>query len=236
MPLDRWRESGSDATPAARRLLESATLDDPSQAQLAELADRLGPMLRPSRPKVRIAPRVSGVGAFVARHALVVLVGGAAAVVGARSWTKSGTLSEDIQAPIIERSVDSPALLHLESVAEREPGRVSPEPSAAADPPAYRPADRPESEARLLLLAHEALVAGDSMACLTWVSEHQRTFPTGALAEERELLAIEALVKAGQEGRARARARAFHALYPSSAYTGRVDSALVPAHGAKTNQ
>jgi hypothetical protein len=231
MPFDRWRESGSDATPAARHLLASASIDDPSQEQLASLAGRLAPMLDPFRPPLRVAPQASGLGARVARSAVVLIIG--AAVLGVHLWktpglgrypgTRPGTEAANSPLPSIDRVVVTPALLRLESYAEREPGGKSFGPAPRVPPPS--PVDPSKNEALLLLLAHEALVAGDVNAALAKVAEHQQSFPKGALAEEREVLAIEALAKSGQADGARARARSFHARYPSSAYAARVDAA-----------
>jgi hypothetical protein len=52
--------------------------------------------------------------------------------------------------------------------------------------------------------------------------EHRRRFPTGVLAEEREVLDIEALLAAGFEDRARRRARRFAVSHPGSSHHSRI--------------
>lgn len=67
------------------------------------------------------------------------------------------------------------------------------------------------------LRALEALSALDAIA---------REFPNGALAQEREALAIEALRVGGRSAEARLRATAFLARYPASPHAASVRHAL----------
>jgi hypothetical protein len=62
------------------------------------------------------------------------------------------------------------------------------------------------------------------MAC----DAHSRKFPTGQLAEERESLAIRALVLLGRRDEAASRATQFKARYPNSLLSDVVDAALSP--------
>ncbi len=80
-----------------------------------------------------------------------------------------------------------------------------------------------EDEPQLLQRAHTLLAASPS-AALALTAEHARRFPTGVLGQERELIAVEALVKLGQRGPAAERARRFFAAYPRSAYRSRVEA------------
>ena len=63
----------------------------------------------------------------------------------------------------------------------------------------------------------EALAALDAIA---------REFPNGALAQEREALAIEALRVSGRSAEARARATKFLTRYPASPHASSVRRAL----------
>ena len=61
---------------------------------------------------------------------------------------------------------------------------------------------------------------------LALCDEHARAFPNGMLAQEREVIAIEALMKTGREQEARARAARFASRYPGSSHARRVDTLL----------
>jgi hypothetical protein len=100
---------------------------------------------------------------------------------------------------------------------------------AAADsrPPSPKPAAPPpldgEEEVRLLNEAHDALRTDPSRA-LSLANQHAQRAPRGTLAQEREVIAIEALVKLGRSAEAKQRAARFEAAYPNSAQLRRVRS------------
>ena len=73
-------------------------------------------------------------------------------------------------------------------------------------------ASRPRSP----LILSAALAHGDGVGALARLALHERRFPNGALAQEREAMAIRALVLTGDREHARARADAFRARYPGS--------------------
>ena len=74
--------------------------------------------------------------------------------------------------------------------------------------------------------ADTELRAGKPESALAAVREHERRCPTGALVQERERIAIEALVQLGRIDQARGRARAFEQRFPSSPHVGRIRQAL----------
>ncbi len=80
---------------------------------------------------------------------------------------------------------------------------------------------RAVSELELLGRARAAL-ATDPRASLALCAQHARAYPDGALKEEREVLAIDALVASGQAERARARARRFERAFPRSVHARHV--------------
>jgi hypothetical protein len=59
-------------------------------------------------------------------------------------------------------------------------------------------------------------------AALALLERHRQTYPRGALVEEREVLAVEALLRLGRRARAESRAQAFLERFPSSAYRRRL--------------
>jgi hypothetical protein len=84
-----------------------------------------------------------------------------------------------------------------------------------------------ETEAHLLQRAHEAL-GGSPAQALALTQEHASRFPGGSLAQEREVVAIQALLRLGRADEARARAARFFAAFPSSAHRRRIEALLGP--------
>jgi hypothetical protein len=108
---------------------------------------------------------------------------------------------------------------------------VAPVSSSAARPPVpHKPASKivelarpPEGsesslreESQLLLRARRAWQARDCTGALTQLDEARRRFPSGALVQEREALAIEALACVGRSKEAATRAASFLREYPTS--------------------
>jgi hypothetical protein len=82
-------------------------------------------------------------------------------------------------------------------------------------------------ESRVILQARGALRASQPGEALRLLESAGRLFPAGALTQEREALAVEALVKTGQSSAARDRAAAFLRAYPNSPHASDVRR-LVP--------
>jgi hypothetical protein len=108
------------------------------------------------------------------------------------------------------------------ATASNAPPVAAPRPSSsvAARPPAHGKAPA-LSEAELLQRAQVSL-AGDPARALGLTAEHQRRFPRGALVQEREVIAIEALKRLGREQAAAERAAAFAARYRGSVHRSRL--------------
>ena len=67
----------------------------------------------------------------------------------------------------------------------------------------------------------------DPRSALALSEQHRRDYPNGSFVQERELIAITALVKLGRSGEAAERAARFRSAYPSSPYRARLDR-IVP--------
>jgi hypothetical protein len=80
-----------------------------------------------------------------------------------------------------------------------------------------------ETEVHLLERARSALGA-DPGAALALAAEHARRFPGGALGQEREIIAVTALVALGRRPEAQARAASFLERFPGSPYRARLES------------
>ncbi len=74
--------------------------------------------------------------------------------------------------------------------------------------------------------ARTKLAGGDPAAALSRLQEHARRFPHGKLDEEREALAVEALVQSSQYDAARARAELLRARWPESVFLPAVDATI----------
>jgi len=125
-------------------------------------------------------------------------------------------------------------------VATASPAVVAPEapsldvhalPSANVPSDQGRAADRAPvdsvAEMRMLEAAQAALASAPSSA-LAACEEHARTYPRGALAEEREVLAVDALLRLGRRSAAEERAARFRAAHPASAHVRRLEALLAP--------
>jgi hypothetical protein len=89
-------------------------------------------------------------------------------------------------------------------------------------PPAAIRADELAREAQLLKGALAALRDGDASSALTLLDQHAQTFPSGALADERDVERVTALCRLGRKAEARTVADAFLAGRPPSRLTERV--------------
>ena len=87
--------------------------------------------------------------------------------------------------------------------------------------------ETPDEELSLLARANRALVKSPALA-LTLADEHTRRFPESGMDQERELIAITALIDLGQIREAQRRAAEFTRIHPGSLYQSRIDKALAP--------
>lgn len=75
-----------------------------------------------------------------------------------------------------------------------------------------------------LAQARQSLRQGDAAGALAKVEAAKTRFPNGALVQEREVLAIEALAQNGNSDAASRRATAFLQAFPSSPHAAHVRS------------
>lgn len=232
----RFRDATSDAPEELRRLFQAGTEDVPGEAELASLALRLGPVFEPppsSTPiKFSTAAKVAAVSAVVVGSAVLFALNfgphGKRPPDAPERWTPSETpppASAQERPPAADTTGKSPA---PESGADAAPTPSVVAPSSApSSAPEARPngaAARPaESEAELLERARRALASSPARALA--LTEQDRTrFPAGVLAQEREVIAIEALKRLGRSDEAARRAADFARRYPGSAYRKKLDT------------
>lgn len=164
------------------------------------------PVVPQAAPRVEAAPRV-------------------APVVPAPAAEQPAAEAETELAPLV---VPPPASRRRKSDAEptaAEPVTTAePEPVAAPSAPADA-ASRLRDEA-LLVRNAERLLGSDPARALALTEERRRRFPGGALGQEAEVVAINALLKLGRRDAAAARAKSFEASHPGSLHVRRIRALL----------
>lgn len=113
--------------------------------------------------------------------------------------------------------------LRVDSVVAQSTAADAKQRSIAGQPKAGSPKTSVPSEATLLASARSALKS-DPARALRLTQQHRELYPTGVLAQEREVIAIEALRKTGDVAAARSRADNFRAQHPSSIHRQKVET------------
>jgi len=185
------------------------------------------------------APATAGLAtALLARPVLLALgtlaLGVVVAGIGVKYWNDpapepGARPGLPVAGPSVHGS-SSPVVSH----SEPRPLDVAPSPAAVAAErrPEPRPArrassgDELEAERIMLQRARAQLAAGDGKTALGAIERHARRFPGGALVEEREALAVRALLLTANHEAARARGAQFRRRYPQSIYLPAVEQAL----------
>lgn len=103
---------------------------------------------------------------------------------------------------------------------------VTPPPAKSVGAPSASASNVAADEAKLVEMARTALVRGSAADALAACDLHAARHPSGERAEEREALAVQALVKAGRAADARARAERFRKAFPGSIYLGAVNASI----------
>ena len=178
----------------------------PSAMQLAALAVKLGPI-------------VGGGGGHGGGAS-----GGAGSVVAAA--TAKGIVGATMAKVVAGAAVVTVLGLTATHFVARAP-KDGPTPTAiaATATPSAAPTSLPPAEVTLLQNAQDALPTNPALA-LADCDDDARRYPNGLLAQEREVLAIDALVRLGRHDDATARAARFSAAYPSSTHLRRIDVIL----------
>jgi hypothetical protein len=192
-----------------RSILAAHDAHEPSPADLARLTKRMASALPPGALPATTAPAV-GIAKVAVGVALV------AAMAGMTLW-----LTRERRAPVAVMPVaTSSALVEAPPLpAIVRPGDL---PDADAGTPA-RPKMAAAPETELLARAHDELLRGAPEKALAITAEHARAYPRGAFRQEREVIAIEALIALGRRDEARRRAASFEREYPTSSHRDRVE-------------
>jgi hypothetical protein len=236
--LGRLRESG-DLHSLLRGALDAERADaDVDAARLlrieARIAERVAPVANP-QPGTGADPGralrwfggkgpwvLLGAAALVGAAALSQLGGGATATVDAPRAPSAVVASPEPATPATPDDTETTPVLRPDDLPAAPPARA---PSAARRGAAPGdPASTSEGEEiALLARAHEALPANPEES-LALCREHERAFPGGHFAQEREAVAIEALVYARRTAEAERRWAAFQNRYPASSHRRHLES------------
>jgi len=162
---------------------------------------------------------LGGLGAFAV---------GVGVVVGAQPWTKAHSQATSPAAASIPAAdpAPPPAVLSLPNTHD-PPEQPRVEGPSGAPHSLARPSDAPATadslpeEVRLLSRAAQQLSAGHADDALRTLGEHERRFPTGALAEERVAARVQSLCALGRTGEAKVELARLARAYPQSAHLDR---------------
>ncbi len=222
----------AEAGDLERLLLESGDIVDPLPAEREAVWQALSRRLPAGGAGV--AARLGWIGAW--KGALLVLL--TLGAVGASAWWLRSPASPPpaIVAPIaIARPeatastlTPAPVLAPAPAIAPAPAPAPVPAPrrAHAVAPPRSAPSSAPDplvAESELVLQARRALRAGRTSDALDRLDEARSRFPNGALAQERDALAVEALARAGRGDEAAERAAAFLRAYEGSPYAASVE-------------
>ncbi|AGP35604.1 hypothetical protein [Sorangium cellulosum] len=229
----RWKQEGGGAPLGARELLLAGSRPRPmTSAELARTAARVAPLATSAGAGATVPMWIKGI--FLA-------VGLGAGGAGLYAALDDGRSAAGSVAPLTDLPLEqlfSSARGGLPAAAPPPAPEPAPAPAAepAPAPVARREAPRnarpaapaPDAIAAVdnddlvresnLVDQSRAALAQDPAAALAALARHEADFPRGRLAEEREFIAIRALMRLGRADEARARAAAFVARYPSSSF------------------
>ncbi len=228
-PVDPPRSTDDPAAPPElARLVRGARAEGPSEAELAALDAALGPLLGPppsggggaAAPLARWWLRALGVAS------LAVVVG--AGVVAVRWSRPSRAMAPTAYvAPRDRPAIVAPAVSpEAPPVSERSPpvvAIVAPPRITAA--PVVPPCD-PAEHVALLQTARTELRRGDPRASLASTARDRARCPHGSLAEERDAVAIESLIRLDRGAEATRRLADFERGHPSSLHLRALRSLL----------
>lgn len=209
-----------ESDPSARDAIDAARSDVPDPKRLAKIAAGAA-----AAATVTTAATASATAATALKIVGAIVVVGTAVGVGVAvthttappNVAPSTTVSAPISAPATA-TASAPATATATATA-----------SATASASVPVPVPVPAADEMSLLDEAQRAMATDPQKALGLCEKDAKANPKGAMAQEREVLAIDALMRLGRQSEAKERAAKFHAQWPDSAHGRRVD-ALVELH------
>jgi hypothetical protein len=220
------------APPALRAALEEAQAVAPAAATLGAVGGGVARAIRGALVKKALLALViagAGLGALVLRPAggpredVVQSDSGVAAADSGTAATEAVAAADAGETDAGPDAPDGGAQEDAGAIRTTRPRAPSVDagPLGVATPPPPSPV-RPEEEIVLLERAETALTKDPALA-LALTQSLEEAYPRGALAQEREAIAIEALAKLGRLEEAQARLRRFVAAHPESPHRMRLE-------------
>lgn len=210
-------------------------IDPPSPAERERMSARILPLILPiapvDAPATELGAAATASGGVGAKLVIVSMI---SAAIGAGGGAAGHAYYASKHPPVLAAPV---AVVPSVSVAiapsEPEPPPVveSAAPASSAAPAALasaKPASSLRSERLLLETASAALMKGDSASAIAALKQHAQRFPKGELAQEREVLLVQALAASGDGKAAERRAQDFKKKFPGSLQQDSVDKASKP--------
>jgi len=229
----RLRDAAATEQPAglAGALAGASLAHQPTAAQLDDLRRSLAVALATpagaaptsgATPGVRVAVRGAIAAALLTVGAGALWYGIATPTISPRTESVAAVTTAPVATPPVARVETIAVPPVVETAAPRAEAAAARQPLdlGRRHAPSGRAA-RSDDELRLLSRAQQALGAEPALA-FSLAERHRRLFPDGALAQEREVIAIEALRGLKKTNEADARAQQFRARYPHSAHLPRV--------------
>jgi hypothetical protein len=231
-----------------KSLIDEGRKELASPAQLAAVAAKLGPILGggggpggggpgAARPGGVAAPKAAGMGLATKLGIAAVAVATAATVLRIVSVKQQEAVpvasSQEAPLPVpaardpaAEPAPDPlPVFSSIPMPPETLPNVTPRHFEAGARPPSAKATPSTGIEMRLLTSAQDAIKT-DPAKALALCEDHARRFPTGLLVEEREALAIQALLALGRIDDAKKRSDAFYSKFPDSPLTRRIQGLM----------
>lgn len=175
---------------------------------------------------------VAGLGLYATFRSSAPASSAAPLVAPARRSTAPSRVAPAVEAPGVEPAPFSPSAepLAVERSAPSTPGvRANPSPELPRDAAPEKARSLAEQQA-LLDDARAALRRGDGTAALAALRSHTARFPETVFDEEREAVAIKALVLVGQLEAAQKREAAFERRFPASLLRASLREAVGGSH------
>jgi hypothetical protein len=218
--------AASSPAASAEGAKNGASLADGSPAVLASAGQGLRPWLSKFLHWSAPALVIGAAAGATARHALIPaelpVLGAASGVAEPKALPspapESAGAKTEVPAPAAADNAQAPPI-------------VAPSGESSVNPKRVSGAHELARERALLDQARARIAAGEPARALDFVERHERRHAQGALSEEREALAVNALVSIGRYRDAAQRGEAFRVRYPQSLLMPSVDAALaaIPA-------
>jgi hypothetical protein len=230
-PVRLGADSGT--LPWLKSALSDAKADLPA-IDVDGLTARVNAAIATNLPLPDVAPIAKSiVGKALASKAIFAGAGLAIGITAGTVWTLRKSAHPVVPQPTAVMQSASAVELPLSSSAAEVPS-VAPSAPVQAPAPQVRAVATPLRDSHVSTPANEAtlldqarlLLPTEPRRALALTQEHAKRFPRSVLAQEREVIAIQALSRLGKTDAAKKRGVDFERQYPGSAHQNKVDQTM----------